>query len=133
MHHPKTRPVFEPFLFIIETARQVELFTPKHIFWPSFNKNDHNLCYGVNKFSYSAISITNKKGFKNWLRFRVVHLLVYSYILFNSFIALHIKYCFWALSLTVWRNKRKFISLWNLYIPSLIQSNVRNHKHIFSK
>ena len=84
MHHPKTRPVFEP--LFVETTRQIDLFTPKHILWSCFIKYDRYLCFGLNAFSYSAISVTNKTWFKNWSSFRVVHLLVYSSTYSRGFI-----------------------------------------------
>ena len=54
MHH---------FLFVIETARQEDVYTPKHIVWPCLIKHYHKLCFGVNKFSYSGISM-KKSGSK---------------------------------------------------------------------
>ena len=66
------------FLIFIEIAQQVYMFTPKHKLWPYFIKNGHNLYFGVYKYTCCAISMENKKWFKNWSRFRVVHLLVVS-------------------------------------------------------
>ena len=58
------------FLLYIEIAQQVYLFTQKYKLWPFSIKHDHNLCFGVNAYT-CAISMKNKKLFKNWSRFRV--------------------------------------------------------------
>ena len=40
------------------------------------DKYSHNLCFGVDEYTCHAIYMKDKKWFKNWSRFRVVHLLV---------------------------------------------------------
>ena len=65
----KTQPVFEP-LFILPRNSTISIFfTQKYKLWPFLIKHDHNLCFGVNTYTCCAISMKNKKWFKNWSRF----------------------------------------------------------------
>ena len=51
------------FLFFIEIAQQVYVFTPKHKLWPCFIQNGHNLYFCVCLVS-SLNLILPKKSFK---------------------------------------------------------------------
>ena len=66
MHHPKTRPVFEPHFICHRnnTTVYLNLFPPKHKVWSCLIKPGHNICFGVNKSTCRAVAMTSKKWFK---------------------------------------------------------------------
>ena len=60
MHHPKTRPVFEP-LFICHSII-TEFIHTKIRLWSCMIKHGHNICFGVNTSTCRAVSMTIKIG-----------------------------------------------------------------------
>ena len=65
MHHPKTRPVFEPVFICHRNSTITKFICTKHKLWSCLIKHGHNIYFGVNKSTCRAVSMTNKKWFKN--------------------------------------------------------------------